>query len=108
LHGVLSFAVSQRAREIGVRVALGARPGDILGMVLRHGALLAIAGVIPGLVLAYAAAHAMQALLAGVEPGDAASFLSAAALSVAMTLAGALLPAVRAVRVDPISVMRAE
>ena len=108
LHGVLSFAVSQRAREIGVRRALGARSGDILGMVLRHGAVLAGAGVIPGLVLAYLAARTMQTLLAGIEPGDARTFLSAAALSLAMTLAGSLLPALRALRVDPITVIRAE
>ena len=108
LHGVLSFAVSQRAREIGVRVALGARPGNILGMILGHGALLAFAGVAPGLALAYAAARAMQTLLAGINPGDAATFASAAALSLAMTLAGSLLPALRALRVDPIAVIRAE
>jgi len=108
IHGVLSFAFSQRAREIGVRIALGARPGDILALVLGRGALLAAAGVLPGLALAYAAGRSLQALLAGVQPSDAGAFLSAAALAFAMTLAGSFLPALRAIRVDPISAIRSE
>jgi len=108
IHGLLSFAVSQRSREIGVRVALGAKPRDILSMVLRQAAFVALAGVVPGAVLAYEAALAMQALLAGVKPNDPPAFLAAAALCVAMTLFGSLLPAWRAVRVDPITALRAE
>ena len=108
IHGLLSFAVSQRSREIGVRVALGAKPRDILGMVLRQAAFVAVAGVVPGAILAYQAGLAMQALLAGVKPNDPPTFLAAAALCVAMTLFGSLLPAWRAVRVDPITALRAE
>jgi putative ABC transport system permease protein len=108
IHGLLAFAVSQRAQEIGVRIALGARSSDILRMVLRQGVLVAAAGVIPGVALAYAAGRAMQALLAGVKPGDPVTFLTAAALCVLMTLLGSLLPAVRAVRVDPIAAIRSE
>jgi predicted permease len=108
IHGLLSFAVSQREREIGVRVALGAMPRDILRMVLRQAVLVAAVGVIPGAVLAYQAGLAMQSLLAGVKPNDPATFLTAAALCVAMTIFGSLLPAWRAVRVDPITALRAE
>ncbi|HUJ24352.1 MAG TPA: FtsX-like permease family protein, partial [Bryobacteraceae bacterium] len=108
IHGLLSFAVSQRAQEIGVRIALGARPGDILAMVLRQGVLLAASGVALGVALAYAAGRGMEALLAGVKPGDAAALWAAVGLCVVMTLAGSLLPALRAVRVDPISVIRSE
>jgi putative ABC transport system permease protein len=108
IHGVLSFAVSQRTPEIGVRIALGARGADILAMILRQGVVLAAAGVVPGVLLAYGAGRSMQALLAGVQPGDLATFLSAAALSAAMTVAGCMLPAIRAVRVDPLTAMRAE
>lgn len=108
IHGLLSFAVSQRSREIGVRVALGAMPRDILRMVLRQAVLVAAAGVIPGALLAYQAGLAMQSRLAGVKPNDPAAFLTAAALCVAMTIFGSLLPAWRALRVDPITALRAE
>ena len=108
IHGLLAFAVSQRAREIGVRRALGAPAGEIVKMVARQGVLTAASGVAAGLVLAYAAGRSMQALLAGVEPGDAATFAAAAVLCLLMTLSGTLVPALRALRVDPLTVMRAE
>jgi predicted permease len=108
IHGLLSFAVSQRSREIGVRVALGAMPRDILRMVLRQAVLVAAAGVIPGALLAYQAGLAMQSRLVGVKPDDPTTFLTAAALCVAMTIFGSLLPAWRALRVDPITALRAE
>lgn len=108
IHGLLAFAVSQRLREIGVRVAMGAKPGDILAMVIRQSALVTVAGVIPGALLAYMAARAMQALLAGVRPDDTVTFAAAVALCVAMTLIGSWIPAWRAVRVDPIVALRAE
>ncbi len=108
IHGLLAFTVSQRAREIGVRIALGARRADILGMVLRRGLVLAAAGIGLGAVLAYALGRAMQALLVGVSPGDTVTFLSVTALSLATATIGSLLPALRAVSVDPLSVMRTE
>ena len=108
LHGLLSFTVSSRALEIGVRVALGARSADILSMVLRDALRMAALGVVLGLALAYVTGRALSALLAGVGPGDAITFLAAVSLSAVMTLAGSLLPAVRAVRVDPMAVMRTE
>jgi predicted permease len=108
IHGLLSFAVSRRTQEIGVRIALGARPGGIVGMIVRQGALLACAGVAPGIALAYAAGRAMEGLLAGVKPGDAATFASAIGLCLLMTMLGSLLPALRAVRIDPIAAIRSE
>jgi predicted permease len=108
IHGVLAFAVSNRAREIGVRMALGARRGDIVGMVVLRGALLAVAGVIPGVALAWYAGRMMEALLAGVKPYDTATFLAATALCLVMTVLGSLLPAWRAARVDPMTAMRLE
>jgi predicted permease len=108
LHGLLAFTVSQRLREIGVRMTLGARPADILSLVLRQGLVLAAAGVVVGLFLAYVAGRTLQALLAGVSPGDPVVFLAALTLAVVMTAAGSLWPAVRAARVDPLTVMRAE
>jgi predicted permease len=108
IHGVLSFAVSQRTQEIGVRIALGATQTDILGMILRDGMILAAAGVVFGVVLAFGAGQAMRALLAGVEPGDLATFAVAIILCVGMTLIGSMLPALRAVRVDPTTAIRVE
>ncbi|MGH9722120.1 MAG: ABC transporter permease [Bryobacteraceae bacterium] len=108
LHGLLSFTVAQRSQEIGVRMALGAQPGDILRMVLRESFVLAAAGVVLGGALGFAAGRWMEALLAGVKPGDAATFGSAAGLCLLMTALGSLLPAVRSVRVDPVSAIRAE
>ncbi len=108
IHGLLAFAVSTRKHEIGVRMALGAQRGAIVGLVVRQGVVLALCGVIPGIALAYAAGKTMQSLLFGVEPGDAVTFAAAAALCVVMTLAGSLLPVLRAVRVAPATVFRGE
>src|ERR1043166_3641411 len=108
IHGLLSFAVSNRTQEIGVRIALGARRSDILRMILREGAALAAAGIAIGAALAYGAGQELRALLAGLQPGDAATFASAAALCFFMALAGSLLPALRAIRVDPTAAIRME
>lgn len=108
IHGLLAFAVSSRSQEIGVRIALGARPGDILSMILREGVLLAAGGIVIGAGVAYLAAKAMQSLLAGVDPADTQTFGAAIALALVMTLLGSLLPALRAVRVDPLTALRAD
>lgn len=108
IHGLLAYAVSQRTQEIGVRIALGAQRSDILTLVMREGFLLAGIGVGLGAGLAYAAGRSMEALLAGVPPADTATFFAAIALALLMTLAGSLLPALRAVRVDPTTAIRAE
>ncbi|MGH9629548.1 MAG: FtsX-like permease family protein, partial [Bryobacteraceae bacterium] len=108
IHGLLSFSVSQRTQEIGVRMALGAKSGQILSLILGESSRLAIAGVVLGAGLGYGAGRAMQSVLAGLGPGDAATFGTAMALAVMMTLAGSLIPTVRAVRVDPAVAVRVE
>jgi predicted permease len=108
IYGLLAFTVSMRQQEFGIRIAMGAGHGDIFKMILGRGALLAVAGLLPGLALAYIAARLMQSLLAGVRPADALTFSTAAALCLITTLLGSLLPALRAVRTDPTTVMRAE
>ena len=104
----MSFAVSQRTQEIGVRMALGAQRGDIVSMVGGRLVMLAIAGVVPGLMLAYVAGRSMEALLAGVKPADAPTIVSAVVLSLLMTVLGGLMPTLRALRVDPIAALRTE
>jgi putative ABC transport system permease protein len=108
IYGLLSFTVSLRQQEFGIRMALGAGRSDISAMVLKQGAMLALTGLIPGLALAYAVARLLQSLLAGVNPGDLATFSLAAALCLVTTLFGALVPALRAMQIDPSAVMRAE
>ena len=108
IHGLLSFAVSQRVPEIGVRRALGAQWSDVLRMVLLRALVLAVAGVVPGVLVAYLAGRGMAALLAGVAPADMLTLASAAGLSLVMTLLGALAPTLRALRVDPVRALRGE
>ena len=108
LYGLLAFMVSMRQQEFGIRLALGAGPGDLFTLVLLYGAKLAVAGLVPGLALAYIAARLLQSLLAGVGPADALTFSAAAALCLITTLLGTLFPALRAVGADPTAVMRAE
>ena len=108
IHGVLAFAVSQRTREIGVRMALGAKPGDVLGMIVKRGLWLALAGIVPGVAIAYAVGRAFEAILAGVQPYDGPTFGAAIVLAVIMTIAGTLVPTMRALRVNPITALRAE
>jgi ABC-type antimicrobial peptide transport system permease subunit len=108
IHGLLAFMVAQRAREIGVRLALGAEPGRVARMIIGEAARLALLGGIPGVLVAYWAARAMRALLFGIPPGDPLALTGGAILVVLVTLAGALAPAFRAVRVSPLVAMRSD
>jgi putative ABC transport system permease protein len=108
VHGLLAFAVSSRTREIGLRMALGARSSELVAMVLGRGLRLAVLGVTLGAVVAIAAGRALQAVLAGVSPTDPAVYAGAITLAILMTLLGCLVPSVRAVRVDPIEAIRTE
>jgi hypothetical protein len=108
IHGLLAFAVASRTREIGVRRALGAHTGSILGLVMRRALGLAAFGIVLGLALAWLAGRSLEALLAGVSPRDFATFATAAGLALATALLGSLLPAWRAARVDPITAIRFE
>jgi putative ABC transport system permease protein len=108
VYGVLSFAVAQRTRELGIRVALGARRADIVRLVLRHGLGLAGAGVALGVAGALGATRALSALLYGVSPTDPLTFGVIALVLLGVSAAATLAPARRATRADPMGVLRAE
>lgn len=108
IHGLLSFGVSTRTREFGVRMAIGATPRSILALVLRQGMWLALGGVIAGTAGAYAAGRAIESLLAGVDPAQIQTFAVVGALVLLIALLGSLRPALRAVRIDPNSAIRSE
>jgi predicted permease len=108
IYGLLAYTVSQRSQEIGVRLALGAAPARIGRMILADGVRMALVGIVPGVLIAYAAARGMSALLFGVAPTDPLTFGTAVGLAALITFAGSVVPAIRALRVDPMSVLRAE
>ena len=108
LHGLLAFMVSARTREIGVCLALGAAPRQVLWLVTTRGLILALVGVVVGVSLAYVAGRSMQALLAGITPGDAVAMLFAVSVSLVSALAGTMLPAFRASRISPTEALRAD
>jgi putative ABC transport system permease protein len=108
IYGLLAYTVSQRSQEIGVRLALGAAPSSVGRTIFSDGMRLALFGVVPGVLGAYAAARAMNALLFGVAPGDPVTFAAGVGVVLLMAFAGSLAPALKALRVSPMSVMRAE
>jgi putative ABC transport system permease protein len=108
IYGVLSYLVSQRTREIGIRVAVGAGPGEVLRLVVSRGLALALAGVVIGVVVAFAASRVMETLLFGVEPRDPMTFIGVPVVLTLVALAASVVPAIRAARVDPIVALRTE
>ncbi|MFL5515880.1 MAG: ABC transporter permease [Gemmatimonadales bacterium] len=108
VFGVISYGVSQRTQEIGVRVALGADQGDVVRLIVRHGAALAGAGLLIGLAGALAASRLLATLLYQVSPTDPPTFLLGATVLGVCALAAAALPAARAARLDPAVALRAE
>ncbi|HEU4453547.1 MAG TPA: FtsX-like permease family protein, partial [Longimicrobium sp.] len=108
IYGVIAYAVSQRTREIGVRVALGATPRDVLRMVVGQGVRMAAVGLGVGLVVALAATRLMRSMLFGVEPGDPLTLAAVLATLGAVALLASYLPARRAARTDPLVALRAE
>jgi putative ABC transport system permease protein len=108
IYGVIAYAVSQRTREIGIRIALGAQRGDVLRMILAQGAKLALAGVIAGLVGALMLSSLMSSLLFGVSPRDLATFSIVPWMVLILVLIGCYIPARRATTVDPVVALRCE
>jgi len=106
VYGTISYIVSGRTRDIGIRIALGAQRKTILRMVLGQGLALALAGAAVGLVGASIVSHLMAGLLYGVSPSDPLTFMSLTVALVLVALAACYIPARRAMRVDPIVALR--
>ncbi len=108
IYGVMSYLVTQRSRELGVRIALGARPGDILRLVLREGARLGVLGAGLGVLAAFGTTRAMVRLLYDVSPADPITYTAVSLLLVAVVLVACYIPARRATKIDPMVALRTE
>jgi predicted permease len=108
LYAVIAFLVSQRTREIGIRIALGARPRDVLYLIVRHGMKLTMLGVVLGIAGAIAVTRLMSSLLFAVTPTDTATFVMASSALILVALLACYLPARRATKVDPLVALRYE
>jgi ABC-type antimicrobial peptide transport system permease subunit len=108
IYGVLAGRVAERTREIGLRSALGATPSDIVRMVMREGTVLTLLGTGLGIGGALLLSRFLAALLYGVAPADPATLATVAAVLVSVALLACLIPAMRAIRIDPIAALRAE
>jgi putative ABC transport system permease protein len=108
IYGAMSYIVSQRTGEIGVRLALGAKPGSVARMIVRQGGFVALAGVIVGLAMAFVGGRLIESLLYAVSPRDPGVFAATTFLLLAVALLACWLPARRAARLSPLEALRAE
>jgi putative ABC transport system permease protein len=105
VYGVISYSAAQRTQEIGVRMALGARPGDILWTVLRHGSLVVASGLALGLLCAFAAGRVVRPFLV-INPADPLTYSAVSCLLASVALVACYIPARRSTTVDPIVALR--
>jgi putative ABC transport system permease protein len=108
IYGTISYLVSERTHEIGIRLALGAKRGEIMRMILRQGLALALVGAALGLISALLVSHLMAGLLFGVTPTDPLTFMGVTLVLTAVALAASYIPALRAMRVNPLVALRYE
>jgi len=106
IYGVLSYAVAQRTREIGIRVALGARRGEVVGLIMRQGAILVAAGLAIGLAGAAALTRYVSGMLFGITAMDISTYIAVAAAFALLALLACFIPALRAARLDPLAALR--
>jgi len=108
IYGIVSYAVTQRTQEIGIRMALGARAADILQLVLKHGLVLVLTGVVTGIAGALALTRFLATLLFGITPTDTLTFVAVSAIFILIAIFASLIPARRATKVDPLEALRYE
>jgi putative ABC transport system permease protein len=108
IYGVMSYIVSQRTGEIGVRLAMGAEPASVARMIVRQGGSVALAGVIVGLATAFAGSRLIASLLYGVSPRDPGVFAATTLILLAVALLACWLPARRAARLSPLEALRTD
>jgi ABC-type antimicrobial peptide transport system permease subunit len=108
IYGVIAYLVTLRTREFGIRMALGATSGNVVGMVVKHGVRLAALGLAFGIAAAFAVTRLMATLLYGVRPTDPAVFLAVAAALMTVALVASLIPSFRVTRIRPAAALRSE
>jgi len=108
IYGIVSYSVTQRTHEIGIRMALGARTGNVLSLIMKNGLTLVLTGIVIGVGSALMLTRFLSTLLFGVEPTDGVTFVIVSAVFFVIAIVAALIPALRATRVDPLIALRYE
>jgi putative ABC transport system permease protein len=108
IYGIVSYSVTQRTHEIGIRMALGARASNVLSLILRNGLALVLTGIVIGVGSAFVLTRFLATLLFGIEPTDSVTFVVVSATFFLIAMVAALIPALRATRVDPLIALRYE
>ena len=108
IYGIISYSVTQRTHEIGIRMALGAAPGNVLGLIMKNGLVLVIAGIVIGIGAAFALTRFLTTLLFGVTPTDGVTFIVVSLIFFVIAMIASLIPALRATKVDPLIALRYE
>jgi len=108
IYGIVSYSVTQRTHEIGIRMALGARAANVLSLIMKNGLTLVLTGIVIGVGSAFGLTRFLATLLFGIEPTDAVTFVVVSAVFFVIAIVAALIPAMRATRVDPVIALRSE